>query len=111
MQHPYAPFVGLVEKPARYLGGEYQSITKEWAAVDMRVALAFPDVYDIGMTHLGTKIIYSRLNKEARILFERAFTPWVDMERELCARNLPLVTLESAHNLADFDVVGISLQY
>src|SRR5512135_1783894 len=111
MQHPYAPFVGLVEKPARYLGGEYQSITKEWAAVDVRVALAFPDVYDIGMSHLGTKILYSLLNKQPRILCERAFTPWVDMERELRARNLPLVTLESAHKLADFDVVGISLQY
>src|SRR6185369_9804232 len=111
MQHPYASFVGSVEKPARYLGGEYQSIIKDWAAVDVRVALAFPDVYDIGMSHLGTKILYSRLNKQPKILCERAFTPWVDMERELRTRNVPLVTLESARVLADFDVVGISLQY
>jgi radical SAM family uncharacterized protein/radical SAM-linked protein len=111
MQHPYAAFVGAVEKPARYLGGEYQSVTKDWAAVDVRVALAFPDVYDIGMSHLGTKILYSLLNKQPRILCERAFAPWVDMERELRARNLPLVTLESAHRLAEFDVVGVSLQY
>ncbi|HEX9100833.1 MAG TPA: TIGR03960 family B12-binding radical SAM protein, partial [Polyangia bacterium] len=111
MQHPYASFVGAVEKPARYLGGEYQSITKDWAAVDVRVALAFPDVYDIGMSHLGTKILYSLLNKQERILCERAFTPWVDMERELRARQLPLVSLESARPLRNFDVVGVSLQY
>ena len=111
MQHPYASFVGAVEKPARYLGGEYQSVVKDWAAVDVRVALAFPDVYDIGMSHLGTKILYSLLNKQPKILCERAFTPWVDMERELRTRNVPLVTLESARVLADFDVVGISLQY
>ena len=111
MQHPYASFVGSVEKPARYLGGEYQSVHKPWDSVDVRVALAFPDVYDIGMSHLGTKILYSLLNKHPRIAAERAFAPWVDMERELRARNLPLLTLESARPLADFDVVGISLQY
>jgi radical SAM family uncharacterized protein/radical SAM-linked protein len=111
MRHPYAAFVGKVEKPARYLGGEYQSIVKDWSAVDVRVALAFPDVYDIGMSHLGTKILYSLLNKDPRIACERAFTPWVDMERELRARNLPLVTLENARPLSEFDVVGMSLQY
>jgi radical SAM family uncharacterized protein/radical SAM-linked protein len=111
MQHPYASFVGRVEKPARYLGGEYQSVVKPWDSVDVRIALAFPDVYDIGMSHLGTKILYSLLNKQERIACERAFTPWVDMERELRARNLPLVTLENARPLSDFDVVGISLQY
>src|SRR6478672_1785178 len=111
MQHPYASFVGSVEKPARYLGGEYQSIIKDWAAVDVRVALAFPDVYDIGMSHLGTKILYSLLNKHPKIACERAFTPWVDMEAELRKRSLPLVTLENARRLADFDVVGMSLQY
>ena len=80
MQHPYAAFVGGVEKPARYLGGEYQSVRKDWDSVDVRVALAFPDVYDIGMSHLGTKILYSLLNKHPRIACERAFAPWVDME-------------------------------
>jgi radical SAM family uncharacterized protein/radical SAM-linked protein len=111
MRHPYASFVGKVEKPARYLGGEYQSVRKDWDAARCRVALAFPDVYDIGMSHLGTKILYSLLNKHEGILCERAFTPWVDMERELRARGLPLYTLESARPLSDFDVVGISLQY
>ncbi len=111
MQHPYADFVGSVEKPARYLGGEYQSVRKDPASVEVRVAMAFPDVYDIGMSHLGTKILYSLLNKHPAIACERAFTPWVDMERELRARKRPLVTLESAEPLSAFDVVGISLQY
>jgi radical SAM family uncharacterized protein/radical SAM-linked protein len=111
MQHPYSNFVGTVQKPARYLGGEYQSIRKEPASVDARIALAFPDVYDIGMSHLGTKILYSLLNGHPRIACERAFAPWVDMEAELKRRDLPLVTLESAEPLSAFDVVGISLQY
>jgi radical SAM family uncharacterized protein/radical SAM-linked protein len=111
MEHPYANFVGKVEKPARYLGGEYQSIRKDPATVDVSIALAFPDVYDIGMSHLGTKILYGLLNKHPRIACERAFTPWLDMEAELRARALPLLTLESARPLSAFDVIGISLQY
>jgi radical SAM family uncharacterized protein/radical SAM-linked protein len=111
MPHPYAEFVGRVEKPARYLGGEYQSIRKDPSTVEVRVALAFPDVYDIGMSHLGTKILYSLLNKDPRIACERAFAPWVDMEAELRRRALPVVTLESAEPLSAFDVVGLSLQY
>src|SRR5262249_60346419 len=111
MPHPYAEFVGRVEKPARYLGGEYQSVRKDIASVDVRVALAFPDIYDIGMSHLGTKILYSLLNNHPRIAAERVFAPWSDMERELRARGLPLVTLESAEALRNFDVVGFSLQY
>src|SRR6476620_11790861 len=100
MPHPYAEFVGRVEKPARYLGGEYQSIKKDPAAVDVRIAMAFPDIYDIGMSHLGTKILYSLLNKHPAIACERAFAPWPDMERELRARAL-----------RDFDAIGCSLQY
>ena len=109
MRHPYADFIDRVTKPARYLGGEYQAVVK--ATADARVCLAFPDVYDIGMSHLGTKIIYSLLNRDPRIACERAFAPWVDMEAELRARNLPLVSLESHRPLHDFDVLGISLQY
>ena len=111
MEHPYADFVASVEKPARYLGGEYQSVRKDFAAAAVRIALAFPDVYEIGMSHLGTKILYSLLNKDPRILCERAFAPWVDMEAELRRRQLPVLTLESARPLRDFDVVGLSLQY
>lgn len=109
--HPYAHFVHQVVKPARYLGGEYQAVIKDWSSVDIRICMAFPEVYDIGMSHLGTKIIYSILNKDPRIACERAFTPWVDMERELRARKLPIYSLESARPLSDFDVVGFSLQY
>ncbi len=109
--HPYADFVAQVEKPGRYLGGEFQSVRKPWADAQVRLALAFPDVYEIGMSHLGTKILYSLLNKHPGIVCERAFTPWVDMEGELRRRGLPLLSLESARPLADFDVVGMSLQY
>ncbi|HUH01115.1 MAG TPA: TIGR03960 family B12-binding radical SAM protein, partial [Kofleriaceae bacterium] len=111
MRHIYADFVDQVSKPARYLGGEYLSVAKPAGEVDVRIALAFPDVYEIGMSHLGTKIIYSLLNKQPRIAAERCFTPWTDMEAELRARKLPLVSLESQTPLVDFDVVGFSLQY
>lgn len=111
MQHPYADFIQNVEKPARYMGGEFQSIQKNWSEVDATLCLAFPDIYDIGMSHLGTKILYGLINKHPRLLCERAFSPWVDMERELRQRDLPLVSLESARPLREFDVVGLSLQY
>jgi radical SAM family uncharacterized protein len=110
MRHVYADFVDKVAKPARYLGGEYGAVVKDHA-VDARVCLAFPDVYDIGMSHLGTKIIYSLLNKDPRIACERAFAPWLDMEAELRARRLPLVSLEQQRPLHEFDVLGVSLQY
>lgn len=111
MRHIYADFVDRVAKPMRYLGGEYQSVVKADPAIRARVCLAFPDVYDIGMSHLGTKILYSLLNKHPEIACERAFTPWLDMESELRTRGLPLVSLESQRALSEFDVVGISLQY
>ena len=109
--HPYAEFVHRVEKPARYLGGEYGAVKKEWDAAQAHVCLAFPDVYDIGMSHLGFKILYKILNDDPRTLGERCYVPWVDMEKELRTRELPLVSLESARPLVDFDVVGFSLQF
>ena len=111
MRHLYADFIDRVAKPMRYLGGEYQAVVKEGPEVEARVCLAFPDVYDIGMSHLGTKIIYSLLNRDPRIACERAFAPWTDMEEELRARGLPLVSLETQRPLAAFDVLGFSLQY
>lgn len=111
MNHIYADFIDRVAKPARYLGGEYQSVAKNPADVRARVALAFPDVYEIGMSHMGTKILYSLLNKHADIACERAFAPWVDMEAELRERNLPLVTLETQSPLSEMDVIGFSIQY
>jgi radical SAM family uncharacterized protein/radical SAM-linked protein len=110
-QHPYASFLGQVVKPSRYLGGEYQEARKDLTDVDARVCLAFPDVYEIGMSHLGTKILYGILNKNPRIACERAFSPWVDCEAQIRAHGLPLVTLETATPLGQFDVIGMSLQY
>ena len=111
LDHPYKAFIHKVRKPARYLGGEYQSVRKDWSQVAVTVALAFPDLYDIGMSHLGTKILYKVLGDAPDIACERAFSPWVDMEAELRERGLPVLSLESARPLADFDVVGFSLQY
>jgi radical SAM family uncharacterized protein/radical SAM-linked protein len=109
-RHPYAAFLAQVEKPSRYTGGEYGEKRPDPRA-RARVCLAFPDAYEIGMSHLGTKILYQLLNRSDGIACERVFAPWPDMERELRARSLPLYTLESASRLCDFDVVGFSLQY
>src|SRR5579863_2473546 len=109
--HPYGAFLDRIEKPARYAGGEVGAVLKDWASVEATVCLAFPDVYDIGMSHLGFKILYKLLNDDPRTLAERCYAPWVDMEAELRARALPLVSLETARPLRDFDVVGFSLQF
>ena len=109
--HPYAKFLDRVEKPSRYTGAEHGVRKKEWDAVEARVCLAFPDIYDIGMSHLGFRMLYKILNDDPRTLAERAYTPWVDLQRELRAHGKFLVSLESARPLCDFDVVGFSLQY
>src|SRR5436190_1499359 len=111
MRHPYAEFLSKVEKPSRYVGGEYQQVRKDPAAVAARICLVFPDAYEIGMSHLGTKILYGVLNRAPDLACERAFAPWLDCEAELRARGLPVLTLESAEPLTAFDVVGFSLQY
>ncbi|TKD04459.1 TIGR03960 family B12-binding radical SAM protein [Polyangium fumosum] len=109
--HPYAAFLDRVEKPARYTGGEVGSVVKDWSSVEATVCLAFPDVYDIGMSHLGFKILYKLLNDDPRTLAERCYAPWKDVEAELRARSIPLVSLETKRKLRDFDVVGFSLQF
>ncbi len=111
VDHPWSAFLDRVEKPARYTGGEPGAVRKDWAAPEARVCLAFPDVYDIGMSHLGFKILYKLLNDDPRTLAERCYAPWVDAERELRARGLPLVSLENKRPLREFDVVGFSLQF
>jgi radical SAM family uncharacterized protein len=100
-----------VEKPARYLGGEHNSVVKDHASVKVKAVLAFPDVYEIGMSHLGLRILYSLLNKRDDMLLERCFTPWTDMEKALRESGLPLCSLETRTPLSKFDVVGFSLQY
>lgn len=109
--HPYAPFLHEIEKPARYTGGEWGETRKPWDSVTSRICLAFPDVYDVGMSHLGTRILYDELNRQPDISCERAFAPWLDMEQALRAKGLLLVSLENGRPLRDFDVVGISLQH
>jgi len=110
-EHPYAKFLDRVEKPSRYTGSEHGSRRKAWDGVEARICLAFPDIYDIGMSHLGFRMLYKILNDDPRTLAERAYTPWVDMQRELRKNGKLLVSLESARPLTDFDVVGFSLQY
>src|SRR5512137_1033490 len=100
-----------VEKPGRYVGGEWNEVRKDPARVRMKVVLAFPDVYEIGMSYLGQKILYALLNRERDILAERVFAPWPDFERELRAAGLPLASLESGRPLREFDIVGVSLLY
>ncbi len=98
-----------VEKPARYMGGEMGSVIKPEAA--LRVALAFPDVYEVGMSHLGLKILYRILNEQDGIAAERVYAPWPDMAEQLRANAVPLATLETATPLADCALVGFTLQY
>ncbi|GAB4156968.1 MAG: TIGR03960 family B12-binding radical SAM protein [Candidatus Promineifilaceae bacterium] len=100
-----------VTKPGRYTGGEYNQVVKDWQTVDYKVALAFPDIYDLGMSNLGLMILYDIINKHRNLLAERVYTPWVDMEAEMRARRLPLYSLETKHAIREFDMLGISLPY
>jgi len=109
--HPYAAFLDEVAKPTRYTGAEHGARRKNWGHVRAKVCLAFPDVYDIGMSHLGYRILYQILNDDERTLAERCYAPWLDLAQQLRERGLPLVSLESARPLRDFDVLGFSLQF
>jgi radical SAM family uncharacterized protein len=100
-----------VQKPGRYTGGELNQVVKDWDAVPLRVALAFPDVYDLGMSNLGLAILYDILNRRSDSLAERVFAPWPDMEAALREADLPLFSLETHHPLAEFDLIGFSLPY
>ncbi len=100
-----------VEKPAKYTGNEWNMVKKDPASVAVRFAFCFPDDYEIGMSHLGMKILYHILNKREDTYCERAFTPWVDMEAVLRENGLPLYTLETFTPLSEFDLVGFTLQY
>lgn len=111
LKNPYASFLDSVEKPARYIGGEHFITRKDWNTTLGKAAWCFPDTYEIGMSHLGMKVLYDEINREPDLLAERCFAPWVDMEKEMRARNLPLVTLENFKPLSEFQVVGFSLQY
>ena len=100
-----------VQKPARYVGGEYNAVMKDKAQVDLRFAFCFPDTYEIGMSNLGYRILYGVLNEMPGVWCERAFAPWTDMEAELRAAGLPLCALESGDPVGEFDVIGFSVGY
>ncbi len=100
-----------VEKPGRYVGGEHNMVLKEWDSVQTRIALAFPDLYDLGQANLGLAILYEIINDRADLLAERVFSPWHDMEAALREQNMPLFTLESKRAVSEFDILGITLPY
>lgn len=100
-----------VQKPGRYSGGEVNQIVKDKSKVDVRFAFCFPDTYEIGMSHLGMKILYSLFNERDDIWCERVFAPWVDAQKVMRDNNIPLYALESRDQIRDFDFVGFTLQY
>ena len=100
-----------VQKPARYTGGEFSSIVKPADEVEATIALAFPDVYEVGMSYLGFKILYHLLNKEQGVAAERVYAPWIDLEAKMRECDIVLTTLETKKALSECDIVGFTLQY
>ena len=100
-----------VQKPVRYIGGEYGAVMKDPEKVDVRFAFLFPDTYEVGMSHLGMRILYHIINRREDTWCERAFTPWVDMAAEMHSAGIPLFTLESRTPVREFDLLGVTLQY
>jgi radical SAM family uncharacterized protein/radical SAM-linked protein len=103
-------FTGI-SRPSRYLGNEINQIKKDRNQIEVSIALAFPDIYEVGMSHLGLKILYHLLNNQEWIGAERVFCPWIDLEQELRQRKIPLKSIESNQPLSDFDIIGFSLQH
>ena len=100
-----------VQKPPRYTGGEMNAVRKDWDAMRVRFAFCFPDTYEVGMSHLGMKIIYAIINEQPDMLCERVCMPWTDMMALMQENDIPLFSLESRHAVSDFDIVGFTLQY
>ena len=100
-----------IEKPARYIGNEVNSVMKNKNEVDIRFAMCFPDVYEIGMSHLGIQILYDMFNKREDTWCERVYSPWPDLDAIMREKQIPLFALESQDNIKDFDFLGITLQY
>ncbi len=100
-----------VERPVRYTGGELNSVVKDWDRAGARFLFAFPDVYEVGMSHLGLQILYTAVNSQQDLLMERTFAPWRDMEQEMRREGIPLYSLESFHPASEFDMMGFTLQY
>lgn len=111
MDQRLVPLLPLVTKPARYTNHEVNAQHKEWSEDRVKMALAFPDIYDVGMGHLGFKILYAIINGRSDALAERVYAPWVDMQKLMEERGIPLTSLESGRDLASFDLVGFTLQH
>lgn len=111
MNNTLTAILARVEKPSRYVGGEWNHIKKNWDETPVRYALAFPDVYEVGMSHLGLKIIYHEINRRDDALAERVYAPWPDMEKALREENYPLYGIESFTPLMDYDLLGFALLY
>lgn len=109
--HQLEKILPLVEKPGRYVGGEYNSVVKNWNKIETKVALVFPDIYDIGLSNLGLQILYESINQREDCLAERSYSPWQDMESKLIEQKIPLYSLESKIPLKEFDIIGITLPY
>ncbi|MFH1350942.1 MAG: TIGR03960 family B12-binding radical SAM protein [Pseudomonadota bacterium] len=105
------PWFYKIRRPSRYMGNEINSIKKDLSSVDVSIALAFPDLYEVGMSHLGLKLLYHILNNPNWLAAERVFCPWTDLEKELRERAIPLSTIESCRPLREFDIIGFSLQH
>ncbi len=111
MDHKLEKILARVQKPGRYVGGEYNAVQKDKAQVDCRFAFCFPDTYEIGMSNLGLRILYGVLNNMEGVWCERVFAPWGDMEEAMRQEGLPLYALESGDPVKDFDLIGFSLGY
>ena len=111
IDHKIEKLLLKVQKPGRYVGGELNSVIKNKKDIEVRFAFCFPDIYEVGMSHLGMKILYSQLNEVPYVWCERVFAPWADMEEQMRQNHIPLYALESGDSLADFDIIGFTLQY
>ena len=100
-----------VEKPARYIGNEINSVVKDVSKIAVRFCMCFPDAYEIGMSHLGIQILYDMFNRMEDIWCERVYSPWPDLDAIMREQHIPLFALESQDPIRDFDFLGITLQY
>ena len=98
-----------IEKPARYIGNEVNAVVKDKSKVNVRFAMCFPDVYEIGMSHLGIQILYDMFNSMEDVWCERVYSPWVDLDKIMREQNIPLFALESQDPIKEFDFLGIKL--
>lgn len=100
-----------IEKPARYIGNEVNIVRKDLRDIDIRIAMCFPDVYEIGMSYLGIQILYDMFNRRADTYCERVYSPWPDLDRLMRERHIPLFSLETQSPISDFDWLAITIQY